>query len=114
MSDSLDLFDDLGQILRDAGMKKSIDHANQLYPMWESRAYSLTKRFIGYVGEIDFTAEDIREYAERLNCPHPPDRRAWGHIVKRAVKDGLITKVGYRAHRDPSRHCGISTVWRKV
>jgi len=96
--------------LRDVGMRRAADHANRAHGEWGEQAYGALRRFLAMLRPDEFTTEDVREWSDTI--PEPPDRRAWGHVMMRAARAGEIRKVGYRAHRDPSRHKGVSTVWR--
>lgn len=97
--------------LRDAGMQSAADHADRVVGAWSESAYTALCHFIGKLKPPEFTTEEVREWALFVGLEEPPDRRAWGSVMMRAVRRGLIYKVGYRAHRDPSRHKGVSTVW---
>lgn len=39
--------------------------------------------------------EDARVWSEANGLPPPPDSRAWGPVIKRALQDGLISRIGY-------------------
>jgi hypothetical protein len=96
------------ELQRDSGIHRAKEHADSLIRDWTSEAYRSLLYFIE-LHRGDFTAEDVREFA----CvPEPPDRRAWGAVLVRAAEAGLIHRVGFKPHRDPKRHKGISSVWR--
>jgi len=95
-------------------MKTAADHADRTVPGWPERAFKILQDFVqarqrGYL----FTAEEVREYSWLRRLPEPPDRRAWGGILTRACRAGLIERFGYRQHREKSRHRGVSTLWRR-
>lgn len=95
--------------LRDQGMAHAVEHADECVAGWGETAYRAVREFISRRERHErFTTEDVREWAK---LEEPPDRRAWGAVMMRAVRGGLIHKAGYRPHRDPSRHKGVSTVW---
>ena len=58
-------------------------------------------------------AEDIRLTA-KLTVPEAPHRRAWGGILVKAKKEGLIKKVGFKSTTNPAAHCALAGVWEKV
>ena len=113
----------LARDLAEQGADRAVAHADQDEPGWSERAYRLLLAFIAEKKTIrcagldptqdirEFSTEDVREWIG-ARLPEPPDRRAWGAIVRRAVTAGLIVRAGYRPHRDPSRHHGVSTLWR--
>lgn len=74
---------------------------------------------------IDAAYEALRQYAERgtrfmvedvrlayPKLPKPHDNRAWGAVTSRAVRNGLIERVGYAPSR--TGHCRPMPVWRAV
>ncbi|HDY88544.1 MAG TPA: hypothetical protein ENH82_10605 [bacterium] len=58
-------------------------------------------------------AEDIR-FASKDIVPDPPSARAWGSVVFRAVRNGLIHKVGYRNVTNEKAHCTPATLWNRT
>jgi hypothetical protein len=116
MNEQSDLFNGApedGPSLRDAGMAKSLTHANSVHTDWGRKAYGIMIHYLWITsrGVGTFMTEDLRAYA-RGRISKPPDDRAWGGIIMRAVREGLIVRHGYARHKDPSRHAGPSTVWR--
>lgn len=100
---------------RDKALDRATAHANRVQADWDQMAMQALMRYMGAYSNAgltaqDFTAEDVREWA--VWVPEPPDRRAWGGVFMKAARAGRIRQVGYRKHRDPSRHRGISTVWK--
>ena len=81
---------------------------------WAEDAYAALLRYVKYLAKDgrDFTAEDVRACCQGITVDEPRDRRAWGHIMLRGARDGIIRKSGYREHKDPSRHNGISITWK--
>jgi hypothetical protein len=99
--------------LRDLGMERSLEKATRVYPTWDGRAYHALKAYIK-LGFGYFTCEDAREWIGRNHpMPQVPDKRAWGSLMARAAREGLIEPTGYRKTRSVSRHRGISTLWRR-
>jgi hypothetical protein len=116
MNEQSDLFNGApedGPSLRDRGIAKAFDHANSVERQWGKKAYGILIHYIWLSsrGTGIFMTEDVRDYA-RGRISKPPDDRAWGAIIMRAVREGLIVRHGYARHKDPSRHAGPSTVWR--
>ncbi len=103
-----DLFE--ARRLRDLGIERSADHAEREHEGWKKLAL---ERFIAYAKtHEEFITEDVR--AANADIPEPPDRRAWGHIARAALKAGHIVKAGYREAKDPKVHCSINTLWRSL
>lgn len=96
-----------GPELRDTGIKKAVEHADKVVESWSHMAYEHLKKYI--VLHDEFMAEDLR-YDSKL--PEPPSKRAWGGIMVRAAKSGLIYRVGFRAVKNPKAHCANASLWR--
>lgn len=91
------------------GMNQAVDHANKVAPMWSERAYSKLFEF-AWLG-TEFMTEDARLWAEQTGLDLPPDNRAWGAVIHRAVKDKLIERVGYGNSK--TGHMRPMPIWRK-
>ena len=97
------------QDYRDDGIKRAVDHADEKVPEWSSMAYGF---LLGYIAKKrEFMTEDVRGAAEG-RIPTPPSNRAWGGVVVRAAKAGLIYRAGYRNTRNIKAHCTPATLWR--
>ncbi len=102
-----------GEQLRDAGIKLSADHAELNEPGWQEEAFRLFRIFLDAVTR-GFQTEEARSWAESHGLNDPPDKRAWGGIIRRAAREGLILRAGFALANDPKSHRAPSTVWRKV
>lgn len=123
---TLDLFSDTpsprpvtGWQLAEKGMNSAAAHADAVHGDWQDRAYEVVQRYVAALrkGFTDstFIAEDVREYAaRRYSLPDPPDKRAWGSVMRRAASDGLIRNVGATKARDPKVHSSFTTLWQTV
>lgn len=97
---------------RDNGMAKALAHADAIEPAWSDLAYTFLLGFIG-ASQGEFLTEDVRAAAHGA-VPDPPDQRAWGGIVIRAVKAGLIRRAGYRPMRSKNCHANPKSSWIKT
>lgn len=97
-------------LARDAGIEEAVNHANQVENNWSEQAFEFLKTFASSAGE--FMTEDVRVAAQGI-IPSPPDARAWGGVVKRAAKIGVISKVGVKCKSDKVSHCAFAGVWAK-
>lgn len=103
---------DFGRTLKEAGMCKALDHANQVHPDWSERAYSFLREFVkGTRGE--FMAEDVRAAAEGI-VPEPLNKKAWGGIFFKAAYWKVIERVRYDKVKTPTSHQANASVWRAV
>lgn len=109
------LFDQAGTDLRDAGMKKAIEHADQVNEGWSDKAFNLLKSYVNEFGPgWKFLGEQVRYYAEAKKLEEPPSLRAWGSVMVRAAKSGLIKKVGYGQVTNPKAHRANSSQWEVI
>ena len=99
-----------GETLRDIGIKKAIDHANQVHENWGDKAFNYLKIYMQHNRE--FMVEDVRELAEKAIIEQPPSNRAWGAVIRRAKKEGFIYHAGYRPVKNSKAHCTPASVWR--
>lgn len=100
-----------GETMRDKGIKKAVDHANEVYNDWNEKAFSFLIIYIQSVNE--FMVEEMRQASTGI-VPAPPSLRAWGGIIVRAAKAGLIKKTGFRNVKNIKAHCTPATVWAKI
>jgi len=83
----------------DAG-DRAAAHADRVTPGWRRRAINFVYRYART--HHQFRAEQVRAEAEARGLPLPPDRRAWGGIMRWAERMGMIVAVkkegGIAAH----------------
>jgi hypothetical protein len=109
----LELDVEAGRTLRDAGIAKTLDHADSVVPSWRELAMKSLKEISDE--KATFTAEDVRWLHGYLLRPEPPHHNAWGAVLKIAAKDGLIVKTGeYVQSKSVSARARILPVWRKA
>ena len=96
-----------------AGIKKAEDSANRLHTNWSEKAYEYLKRYVASrkPGER-FLAEDIRQDAETC-VPTPPSYRAWGSVLRRAIMEQVVRKVGFANVSNVRAHKAVATVYVK-
>ena len=98
-----------GSQLRDKGIKQAINNANDTHEKWSEKAYKFLTDYIR--SHHEFMTEDVRVASEK-KIPIPPSNRAWGGIILRASKAGLITRVGFSSVKNVKAHRTPATVWR--
>ncbi len=82
---------------RDTGMLNSVNHAEANSPGWQDEAAALLQQFVNgrrFAGR-SFMAEDFVAWASQIGLEDPPDKRAFGAVIQRAARAGVIRKVGY-------------------
>src|SRR5690625_75765 len=104
-----------GRDLRDAGIERALENANEQIDNWSDIAYSALQVFVSEHPDQTFMTEEVRNYAyDHLAIPYPPHCRAWGGVMLRASRQGLIRKVGVEPVKTPSNHMANAAVWEKV
>jgi hypothetical protein len=101
---------ELGELLKQSGMKASEDNANKHNSRWSDDAFDY---LIVYILEHDdsFMAEDIREFARKNGLPDPPSKRAWGSVISRAKKTKIIKFHSYDQVSNPRAHRANAVRW---
>lgn len=62
-----------------------------------------------------FTSDRLRVEAMENKLPDPSHPNAWGSVITRAIKHGLVSKTGrYLPTGVPSSHGRIVAEWRKI
>ena len=98
-----------GAELRDKGIKKALDNANNTHDKWSDKAYDFLLKYIKYQNQ--FMTEDVRVASEKA-IPKPPSNRAWGSVILRASRSGLINRVGFANVKNAKAHKTPASVWR--
>lgn len=96
---------------RDTGMQRAVDHADAVTPSWSDRAYEFLVEYVK--SHPVFMVEDVR-YASQGIIPAPPSARAWGAVVTRAAKAGLIYQDGFKKVKNVKAHSTPAAVWKRV
>jgi len=107
------LFGKSGEVLRDQGMKRAIDHAEQVVPNWADLATAKLIEYIKIHPHLEFMGEDVRVWAHQRGLLEPPHKRAWGGVIMIAAKKGLIVRVRIGQVKNPNAHRANASVWRK-
>jgi len=78
---------------RDLGMARVAVSAGD---EWVSRAYRIVEHLARL--HTEFTADHVHRAASVFGLPSAPDPRAWGPVMMRARKTGIIFKTGKYVH----------------
>jgi len=109
METQLNLF--TGQQLRDKGISQAVNHADQQSENWSHYAYQFLLSYIKQNRE--FMSEDVRAASVGI-VDTPPSSRAWGGIIVRAVKSGLIRRKDFCTVKNPKAHCTPASLWGRA
>lgn len=97
--------------LRDTGMGLALEHAEEKVESWGDKCFELLKEYLE-INREPFLAEYFRMWCETGDkIPAPPHKRAYGPILMRAAKQGMIRRQGYAPTSNPKAHCAPTTVW---
>jgi hypothetical protein len=97
---------------RDKGIKRAVEHADKVHDRWSEKCYGLFKDFINEQ-HAPFQTETFRHSIAGL-LEEPPHKRAFGAIVVRAAREGLIKRVGSAPVSNIKAHMALANVWQKV
>lgn len=104
-----------GRELRDIGMRIATESAEKKNPGWGDKCFELLKKYLMTTPAPTFQAESFRIWAhedQRLEYPH--SGRAYGGVITRAAKAGLIVKDGIGPVSNPRAHCANASIWKIV
>jgi hypothetical protein len=88
---------------RDGGIAKASGHAESVSPHWNEEADRALRVFLR-TRDGGFLAEEFVHWTRgNRDIAQPPDGRAWGAVVNRAARAGLIRKLGYAAANTSNR-----------
>lgn len=94
----------VAELLRDVGIARSADRAERVVPGWTDAAL-VAVRVYAMRTEGMFTGEDLVDayHANPANIA-PPSDKAFGAVIKRAIKEGVIEFVDFCGKRRKG-HC---------
>lgn len=90
------------------------EHANRKISGWSNAAMSYLRSFLSERGFVSFLTEEVREYAKAHGLEDAPSQRAWGGVMTRASRAGIIRSMGYGLTTNPTAHRTPATLWRKA
>lgn len=99
-----------GAALRDQGMQQAIEHAEQDAPGWSQRALEM----LDACPMDRFMVEDLREWAYANGLDRVDNDRAWGSVITKAARLGLVMHNGYRSVKNRKAHATPASVWLRV
>jgi len=103
------------EILAADGIQRAADHANAEVFCWTDMAGGVSRLYLdGLQPGAKFTAQDIHRNNIAAKLPAPPDKRAWGAVMRALAKDGLIRSIGFVKSDSPSGHGHPVSQWVKL
>lgn len=98
---------------KETGMMLAVAHAEDHIKDWADRAGQWIKIFLDVQGNKPFMCEDFREFTLKSGFDQPPHQRAFGWVIRKAARDGLIVSVGYGQTSNPNAHRAVASYWKK-
>lgn len=100
-----------GQDLKQGGIQVALDAANMRHECWADDAHAALIKFLSLYN-VPFLCETFRAYAEEFcGLPHPPSSRAYGGVMQRAKREGMIKHFGYSQVKNPRAHAANASLW---
>lgn len=85
---------------RDRGMHLAEQKAIKDDPRWTDDAMGAVAMYCTAHPGAEFLTEDVRDFCAELDLADAPENaKAWGPLMRKAAKDGLIRKVGFAPAR---------------
>jgi hypothetical protein len=106
MDRQLDLF-----ASRDEAIQRAVDHAEAVEPGWANRATELLLEYLAHTRQ-PFTTLELRHWALGTHGFAGVTNWAWGSVMAKARKAGIIEQVGTREVGDATSHLKVSPLWR--
>lgn len=101
----------LGSVLMMLGIRRAVEHANVQVHGWSDQAYNF---LLDYAKKHrEFMVEDVREASKGV-VPVPPSTRAWGGVIVRASKAGVVKRKGFQKVKNAKAHCTPATLWEVI
>lgn len=98
--------------LKQLGIARAIDNAEKAAPGWTSEALSFVREYARL--HAVFMAEEVRAFAHGQGLPLPPSARAWGGVIIKAAKSGLLKKVGTGTVSNARAHKCFASRWQSL
>lgn len=108
MNNQIDLF----RAVRDDGIRRAVTHADEAEPGWSDRAIELLTLFAHE--RVTFTTHDLRAWAKRKYRFVGTTNWAWGSVIVRARRAGIIKQIGTARVGDTVSHLKLSPVWGRA
>jgi hypothetical protein len=98
-----------GRELAEQGMERATCAQERRSEGWADHAMAYLKKFV--VGRYAWSGEEFRNWAESTGLEKPLNASAYGGVLAKAKRDGLIVFVGYETSVNASRHLAPVRLW---
>lgn len=90
-------------------MKKAADHAGN---EWMDSAHKAILKYLEFIGDGKWAAEDFRAWSKDI-LEVPENLKAFGPVMLRAKKQGLIKHIGFIQVKNSKAHQANASVWQR-
>lgn len=94
--------------LKQDGIEKALNNANNTHEKWEDIAYNFLLEYAK--NNRTFQIEEVRESAVGI-VPPAPSKRSWGGITQTAQRNRIIRSIGYKPTKGTTAHKALANVW---
>lgn len=101
---------DFARLERNEAMQRAVEAADGRVPKWSSVALEFIRLYAMRNRGKTFIGRDITQAAKAYGLESPASEKAWGSPIQRAVREGILIKVGFA--QDPNRHCSPVPLFR--
>lgn len=101
-----------GEANRDLGIKRAVEKANREINDWSEIAFKFFCEFAKNSKE-PFMTNDVVLASENV-IPQPENKKAWGHIAVKAIKNGIVKSIGYSKGKNPKHHCNPRNLYEYI
>ena len=111
MPEQLTLAHDIARRHAETGMQRALERAADGMPQWPELAFDFLRTY-ARANENFAGWMVVRSAANTFEFPAPPTAKAWGAVLKRAVREGVIACAGMT--KDPHRHGNPIPLWKSL
>jgi hypothetical protein len=100
-----------GEILRDKGIAKAVNHADEVHEDWQKKALDFL--YLYARAHDRFSGEMVRQEAKGI-VPDPPSLRAWGAVLLQGSRRGWTRQVGFIHVQNERAHRANAALWESL
>ena len=109
----MDLFNQPPLTPKEIGILRAEQKQEEIEPGWQDFSIDKFKEFLSFKNQ--FITEEFRLWAEANGLSQPPEPRAYGALILKVQKKGLIQWNGtYQEMKESKSHGCPKKVWVKV
>ena len=63
---------------------------------------------------VTVSSDDVWAELDRMGVPRPPEGRAMGPVIAKAIKDGTLLPAGFASGRNPRHHADVMRLYQSA